>query len=162
MTIRISWDNDAHTLLRYQFDAAWCWDDLYRAIDEGLKLAAGRFTEIDTIFDASVNFRLPSGNMLFHARRLLDFLPTQRGKVVIVAKLPLLRNVVGIINHVYRTNFLIAGTLDEARALLAQYRQPSALAPCDAPASQAASPAEMSPITPSGYPARCPLAGDGL
>ena len=141
MTIRISWDNDAHTALHYDFDAEWRWDDLYRTINEGLKLAAGHFTEIDTIFDASLDFHLPAGNMLFHARRLLELLPAQRGLVVIVSNRPLLRNVVDIINRVYRTNFLIAGTLDEARALLALDRQPGAPAPCDAPTSQAASPA---------------------
>jgi hypothetical protein len=139
MTIQISWDNDAHTILRYQFEAEWHWEDLYKAIGEGLKLADGRHTAIDTIFDASADVRLPPGNMLFHSRRLLDVLPPQRGFVVILSNQPLLRNVVGIINQVYKTNFAIAHNLNEARALIADFRADRGADAADGPA-QAPSP----------------------
>jgi hypothetical protein len=125
MTIQISWDNDAHTILRYQFEAEWRWEDLYRVINHGLRLADGRYTEVDTIFDVPYDVHVPSGNMLFHARRLLELMPLQHGIIVIVSNLPLLRNVVGIINQVYKTNFAIAHTLDEAHVLIAQHRASS-------------------------------------
>ena len=122
MPIRIRWEDDARTVLRFEFSTAWDWPDLYSAIDQGLKMTEGRYAEIDAIFDLVTDAYLPPGNVLFHGRRVLEFQPAEHGCVIILAGKPLLRNVVSILNQVYATNFAIVGTLDEAHALIARAR----------------------------------------
>ena len=140
MAIRVQWANDNHTLLRFQFDLDWRWDDLYPAVDEAFRLAGERLQEIDAILEFPAARDLPPGNVLFHARRILDRMPPWQGRAVLVCDQPLLRKVASLVNQIYRSRFTVVVDLQEAQALIALDRQLDAPASFDASA-QAVSPA---------------------
>lgn len=62
MNIKVFWDNDAQTIMRYQFFKGWSWADLRNIFDEGYALLDTVDHPVDVIMDFSeASIFAPSG-----------------------------------------------------------------------------------------------------
>lgn len=71
MGIKVIWDNDEKTIVRYNFDSQWTWDDFYMARSEAYDLIDTVNHKIGVIFDAPANMKLPP-NMITHSRSAIN------------------------------------------------------------------------------------------
>ena len=120
--IRVEFDNPEQTIIRWDFRGRWTWDDWYVSVQRVMAL---RESVIDRpVVPAIINFKysgaLPLG-ALPHARATGEFMDP-RDYVVIVHASGYMRSMIEafrLLNPSFRHRILLADTLDDARALIA-------------------------------------------
>lgn len=121
MTIKVQWDNEEHTLLRWEFMGVWDWDDFLAAQKESNDLINSVPHTVDIISDVSKSQHLPPGAIgRFRTYRRDD--PENTGRVVLVGASIYIKTIVEIFRGMFPNtggNFSFANSLDEARSLLA-------------------------------------------
>ena len=72
MTIAVAWDNEKKTIIRYEFQKGWSWDE----VDPAFKIADGLMSsvdhKVDVIMDFSPSSLLVPKGALTHAQRALS------------------------------------------------------------------------------------------
>jgi hypothetical protein len=130
MGIRVVWDNDEKTIIRYIFESEWAWEDIRTAanISNAMLDEIGRVTHF--IYDTSQSKRVPDG-ALTHLRRYIGKEHPLTGHSVLVGApktsgVLLARGILSMMQRVYRAGwrFSFTESLEEARALLAQHPVP--------------------------------------
>lgn len=122
MGIKIMWDNDERTIMRYEFEARWSWADLYAASDEGTARLDSVDHRVDVIADLRGTSHLP-GDFMQHAGRIAGGTHPHRGIVVVVGASPVLRGLSNTVGFLYRKatkDLRFADSLEEARTLIAK------------------------------------------
>lgn len=128
MPIEVYWDDPAHTILITEYLGCWSEAELFRAVDQGVSLAATspapRLDSINTLLNAETP--LLSRNLFRLAGYARPRLPAHLGVMIMVtswstSELALTAQALtlgrerGFVRHTY--------TLDEARALIADLRR---------------------------------------
>jgi hypothetical protein len=129
MGIRVEWDNNEQTIIRYSLEGHWTWDDLLTAVatSNAMLDAAGR--KIHFIHDATTSKGVPNG-ALTHLRRFIGKEHPNTGRSVIVGAqgnaIMLARGLLGMVDRFYKKDwdFMFADTVGEARELLAKLPHP--------------------------------------
>jgi hypothetical protein len=125
MPLKIVWDDEAKTVIRYVAEGVWNWNDLHKHA----KLATFGLNTVqhpvETIFDLSRSIRLPAG-AVGHLRSLgkRDH-PNRQPRILIIGVDPAVQQQLGAQDGVYRAaDQLIRFAADEAEAqrILAQWR----------------------------------------
>src|SRR5688572_14922021 len=125
MSITVNWDNADKTIIRYDFQGKWTWDEFRVAANEAFGLTRSVQHRVDSISNFHPGASLPS-DALFHFSRAMRDAPPNRRTTVIVGGTPFINNLVSTFSRIYRPlgkRLLIASTLDEARKKLAAQRQ---------------------------------------
>ncbi len=128
MSVQVQWDNDDHTVLRYDVQGHWTWNEFYESFAQARTMLQTVSNTVDFIVNPA-DFRsrgyIPSG-MISRVVQLYRSIPPNTGSTVIVGGGDFFR----IINNVSRgfypriaARYHFTDTLDEARALLAQLRE---------------------------------------
>jgi hypothetical protein len=132
MSIRVEWDSDDHTVLRYTVVGHWTWDELHAALERARTLAdAAPSSVIHSIIDIYTGSLYPQ-NALSHFRRMpFEAHPKfKNGCVIIVEDNLFVRSLMNILRrlnpHAVR-NFYNVRTMKDAYALLERLRQTAAL-----------------------------------
>jgi hypothetical protein len=120
MSITVQWDNEQHTLLRWDFIGVWDWDDFLAAQKEANELINSVSHTVNVIGDVSKSYHLPPGAIgRFRTYRRDD--PENTGRVVVVGASIYIKTMVDIFRGMFPNtggNFTFANSLDEARSIL--------------------------------------------
>jgi len=125
MPVNLLWDDAEKSILRYQYEGKWTWEELHDAIVQAHAIADAIQYRIDVIFDFTGSAGLPA-KPLSHAPSVARELPTQTGLVVVVGG-TFFSTMLSIFNRVYphfgsASRYKSAHTLDEAHALIERSR----------------------------------------
>jgi len=126
MTIKVSWDSDEKTIIRYDFEGKWTWAEFHTATEDAFALTRTVPHTVDSISNFMPGAALP-GDALFQFRRAMSNAPSNRGITVIVGGSSFIKALVGVfgkLNQALGRRLMLADTLDQARAILAA-RRPS-------------------------------------
>ncbi len=63
MTVNVTWFNEEKTLIHYDFEGRWTWEDLYKAIDDALALLNSVTHRVDIFLDTSNSVSVPNLNV---------------------------------------------------------------------------------------------------
>ena len=124
MGIEVVWDNEEKTIIRYDYGSAWTWEDYWAASQSAREMLKTVAYEVDIIANFEAGMRPPL-SAISHFKQSLDTTPENLGVVVVAGRDDLLKALVSIFNKIYdqfRLTVLIASSLDEARAILAERR----------------------------------------
>jgi hypothetical protein len=125
MPIQVQWDNEDKTILRYQYEGAWTWDDLYTALAQGYEWIDTVDHTVDIIIDLRQSSIIPS-SALTHARNLDKHRHPRIGLTIAVGAnrfIQLLADTFKRLVPSVASQYTLLATLDEARALIARNRQ---------------------------------------
>lgn len=120
MPVTVVWDDEARTILRYDFTNRWTPSDLYDVLADTRRLLAEVNTPVDLVSNylaADVTYE----GVLATLKMLPEAPPSTR-RVIIVSDNPAVRaaaNVFGRVNPRWRGRLLAAADLAAARSLLA-------------------------------------------
>jgi hypothetical protein len=122
MPIRIAWDDDAETILRWDFEGAWDWDMVYTATQQSILMRRSSVSgaDVSVILNMEQAAPLQTG-ALTHTRNALKLNPEGRDLVVIVGRSAYLQTLIVIfrnMNLALGEQVFSADTLDQARALI--------------------------------------------
>ncbi len=127
MSVSASWDNEDHTIIRYDFDMKWTWDEFNTAASDAFAMTRNADYIVDTISNFKPGAALPA-NALFQFRRAMANAPKNRGVNVIVGSSTFIKSMVATFSRFNKQlgeKLVVADTLEEARALIRQRRAPS-------------------------------------
>ncbi len=124
MNIAISWDDEAHTIIRFDYHQGWTWDDFSEAARIVNEMVGGRPYHLIANFDPGA---FPPMGALGRFKTAQESLPEQTVVIVVGGGL-FINTLVAAFSRVYRAiskNLMVAGSLEEARAKSADLRRQS-------------------------------------
>ncbi len=123
MAIHVVWDDSAHSIIRWDFDQEWDWNDFWQAFDTSLEFGIGSPHRVDVIPNVTQTKRLPIGAL--GAFKTVDARLPEFVRLVVVAgqdsMTRLMIKTFAQINGI--DSWRTALTLDEARAIIIKDRQ---------------------------------------
>lgn len=84
MPITIAWDNEEKSVIRYDFNGAWTWNQYLQVMEELMIMMKSVEHRVDAIANMKSGIMPMSGSALSIARTALYKLPSNRGVVVVV------------------------------------------------------------------------------
>ena len=121
MPIHIAWDNADRTILRWDFEQNWDWDELRSAAAAAELMITQVPHRVDIIHNALCGPEMPSDAQR-HKQRALD-LPSRVGVIVLVGDSPMLSVLLTLfmrVFHSFNTRLATASSLEEARMIIAE------------------------------------------
>jgi hypothetical protein len=121
MSIKIVWDNDEKTVVRYIFDKQWTWPEFFTAKAEAYALIGSVKHPVGIIMDAPPEVKLPP-NTLTHSRNALRNKHPNTRVIAFVLTHSFVRSMIHIFMKVApgSTDLHIVSTLEEARQVVAE------------------------------------------
>jgi hypothetical protein len=121
--VQISWDDEAKTIIRYDFDYAWTWAELEAANEKLEAMLKEVSREVCTIAVQNYKQHYMPHNPLSKISAMLPRRSQQIRLTVIVAHSSLISSILGLIVKLYpsASHLRFANTLDEARAMIRLY-----------------------------------------
>jgi hypothetical protein len=120
MSITVTWDNSAHTTVRWDFVDHWEWEEFLLARQQSIALIQSVPHRVSVILEVSRSPSLPPGILgKFITYRRSD--PTNMDQVVLVGMSRSVRTAVEMFNRIFPAaggQVAFADTMQHARALL--------------------------------------------
>jgi len=124
MPIQVYWEDADKTIVRYDFEGAWTWDELYAVYYKAIDMETSVPHRVDIILDMRYSHRIP-GNALLHLKNLSEKQPPNVGLSIFVTTNTFLTSMYNMAIKVYGKiayYFRLAPTLDAAHAMIAAAR----------------------------------------
>ena len=123
MTIHVVWDDADKSIIRWDFESEWDWNDFWDAFAESIRMGEGYTRRVDVIPDVTHTKRLPIGAL--GAFKSADAkLPDFTKLVVIAGPDTITRTIIKTFAQINRIDsWRTAITVDEARAIIMKDRQ---------------------------------------
>ena len=123
MAIHVMWDDAEQSIIRWDFDPEWDWNDFWEAFAESIRMGEGFTRRVDVIPNVTNTKRLLIGALgAFKSAdsKLPDFV-----KFIVVARSDsITRTIIKTFAQINRIDsWRTATTVDEARALIMDDRQ---------------------------------------
>ena len=83
MPIRVYWDDPEKTIVRYDFEGNWTWDELYKVYYQAIAMETSVPYRVDIILDMRLSGRIP-GNVLLHIKNFSEKQPPNVGLSIFV------------------------------------------------------------------------------
>jgi hypothetical protein len=125
MNIKVSWDNEDKTIIRYDFEGTWTWADFRTAAEEAFAMTRSVEHTVDTISNFYPGVMLPP-NAMFQFRQIMEDAPPNRGVNVIVGSSAFIRTMVMIFSSINRNlakRLIVVDNLEQARGTLSVQRK---------------------------------------
>ena len=123
MGIQVVWDDEAKSILRWDFETDWGWDDFRRAFEKSVDMGGDVGYRVDVIPYAGAIQQLPMG-ALREFQRIERNLPDNTGLIVITGGNTFTNAIINVFAKVNRINtWMTAKTLEDARAIIARDRE---------------------------------------
>jgi hypothetical protein len=125
MPIHLVWDDEALSIVRWDVDGAWSWEDVYNATLKGAEMARNRPHRVDFIINLQKSGPIPMGSPLSQTRSLTRYAPPNWGVTVYTPMNAFVRALHGVFVKVYPdvgSRQLVAVSLEQARQLIADSR----------------------------------------
>ena len=124
MGVKVYWEDNEHTLLRYDFVGKWDWTDLYTTLALGLKMEMLSTNRIDVLLDMRHSGAIGDG-AIAHIRKIADKQPPNVGMLVVITPSKFLTALCQAAMRSYPSASLylrLASTESDARAMIAASR----------------------------------------
>jgi hypothetical protein len=126
MTIRVQWDNTEKTIVRWDFDGSWEWNEYFVAQYESNCLLDSVDYLVDIIGNVQKSHLLPANALSVYRNSLKNVSPNI-GIIVLVGSSSFIRQMVNIFMKVFRfkgpgTDFRFAATEADAHQMITDYR----------------------------------------
>jgi len=123
MAIHVLWDDAEQSIIRWDFDSEWDWNDFWNAFAESIRMGEGYTRRVDVIPNVTNTKRLPIGAL--GAFKTVDTKMPDFTKLVVVAGSDsITRTIIKTFAQINRIDsWRTATTVDEARALIMDDRQ---------------------------------------
>lgn len=123
MGITVHWDDDAQTIIRWDFENHWTWDEFREAFDESRRMIENITHRVDVIPNVTQTPHLPIG-ALAEFKRLDRQLPDTVKLIVVAGSFALARPIIALFKKVYRArSWHTAESVEAARAYILTDRQ---------------------------------------
>lgn len=119
MGIRVEWDDEQHTIIRYIFDRTWEWEDFFQAKATAYAMIEAAQRKISVIMDPPRDTVMPR-NMLTHFGSAMRKKHPNTAVVVVVIRTQFLRSMANLLMRVSNTakdSLCLVATLEEAREI---------------------------------------------
>lgn len=98
MGINVVWDNDEQTIIRYEFNGRWTWNDLFAALDKVQEMSTSVEHRVDAIIDLSRADLMPAGAFFSfdgrkNAQKLASKADAARGLIAIAGANSFIRSI---------------------------------------------------------------------
>lgn len=121
MPIQVNWDNAEKTILHFEFEGVWTWEEFEPIHKQAAEMTAGMDHTIDVIFDVEKSASKPK-NLMLNMQRFSGIVPPNWGRQVIVRKGQFTKTMIYTYSRIFgkkkEPNLLHADTLEAARSLL--------------------------------------------
>ena len=120
MAVRVQWDNDQRTIVRYIFEGKWTWNDFYPAYNQAIEMEKSMPHRVHAIIDMRKGIGVPA-NVLMHVKDISDKQPDNIGLSIIVTSSSFVQSLYHIGIKFYSKidyYFRVVETLDEAYKLI--------------------------------------------
>jgi hypothetical protein len=124
MPITVEWDDEAQTVVRWDFVGRWNFDDVKAGLETSITLRKSIEGKSSVILNFERSESLPMGAVTEMMKSMAQ-MPDKREMVVIAGSGALLKNLVGIYLKVRRgqnDKIGLVDTLEQARAYIAQHK----------------------------------------
>ena len=123
MAIRVLWDDAEESIIRWDFDLEWDWNDFWNAFAESIRMGEGYARRVDVIPNVTKTKGLPIGAL--GAFKSADAKMPDFTKLVVVAGSDsVTRMIIRTFAQMNRIDtWRTAATVDEARAIIMKDRQ---------------------------------------
>lgn len=122
MGIRVAWSDEKHSILVWQYEADWNWDDFHAAFAQSVQMGETYTHRIDVINDLSGTTRIPP-EALMHFRRLTRQMPPTVRLVFICGANAFTNTLIQAFGKIYnQTTWRTATSADDARGQIAADR----------------------------------------
>ncbi len=124
MSIRVVWDNEARTILRYDYGLRWSWEDFHAAEERMHAWLRATPHTVDLIANFEGGSAPPVG-VFGHFKRAQEMAPSNLGMIVITATNLFIAALVRTYAEVYRPEgrgLMTASSLEDARRKIAELR----------------------------------------
>ena len=123
MAIHALWDDAEQSIIRWDFDPEWDWNDFWEAFAESIRMGEGYTRRVDVIPNLTNTKRLPIGAL--GAFKSIDTKMPDFTKLVVVAGSDSMTRIMiktfAQINRI--DSWRTAATVDEARTIIADDRR---------------------------------------
>ncbi len=123
MPVHVSWDNEDKTIIHYQFDQDWTWDEFFPAQARAQELISTVPHKVGVILETHHNGAIPH-NLLGNFRNGLRTKHPNTVIVVIVVTRPFIRTMIATVralSPLAHVHIEMAYTLEEARPMILDY-----------------------------------------
>jgi hypothetical protein len=123
--IQVVWDNIDKTVIRFEFEGSWTWDDLYQASDEATAMLDTVPHMVDFVLDVRNANQIPR-DFMNHAGNIANGQNPKRGLLVVVGANRLLRTLGGTLRRLFpqaTKDVKIVGTLEEAYEVISKQHE---------------------------------------
>jgi hypothetical protein len=120
MGVAVQWDDTQQTVIRWDFEPNWTWDELADSARVSSAMIASADVPVGIILNL-LNSRAPSGRITAYHRSAFEYLPSNMGSLVMVCDTELCA---AQLVMPFFPQMHMADSLSEARALL--HLQPAA------------------------------------
>jgi hypothetical protein len=121
MPIHLEWDNEDKTIIRFDFDGVWTWDDFVTKHNEANAMISGVDHTVDLILDLQKSGSRPS-NLFTNIKRFESDKAPNQGRLVVVRDGQFIKVMLSTYTRLFgsKTNpdLTRVDTLEEARNLL--------------------------------------------
>ena len=121
MSIHITWDNTDRTILRWDFEQGWDWDEMRSAAAAAEMMITQSAERVSMIHNALSSCDVPRLPQRFK-QRPLD-LPARVGMIVLVGDNPTMSSLLTLFLRAFQSlnsRLATASTLEEARRIIAE------------------------------------------
>jgi hypothetical protein len=125
MGIEVYWDDEAKTILRYDFEGRWTWDEFYKRCNKVIAMKAESLRRIDLMLDMRGSKYIPSDG-IHHVQQITRLYSDGIGISVFVSDNHFFHTVfdVGVKLHSnLRDRYWLVETPDAARKIISEVRQ---------------------------------------
>jgi hypothetical protein len=123
MGVRAGWDNDAKTIMYYQFDHNWTWEEFFAAKAQAYEMISTVSHKVGVVLETQHNGVIPH-DLLPNFRNGLRTKHPNTVIVVIVVTRPFYRNMINTVRAILpitNAHFEMAATLGQARSIIEKY-----------------------------------------
>lgn len=124
MPVNVYWTDHNQTILQYDFEGHWSWDEFYQAFRQALELETAVQHRVDVIVNM-LNIDSIPGNALTHLKSTAEKRAANAGLSILVAThsmVPMLVGIAGRFHQNIASDFRVVATLDEAVNLIQRER----------------------------------------
>jgi hypothetical protein len=125
MSIQVNWDNPEHTIIRYQFERSWTWNDFFAAVRTAKGLIdAAPAERVGVIMEGQSRHMQFPPNMLTHFKNALRNRHQKTEIVAVVIDNAFLRVIVNsliVLTGSSKETLQITEDLEQARAIVQAY-----------------------------------------
>jgi hypothetical protein len=125
MVIRYYWQDDEKTLIRYELEGSWTWDEMYQVLYEAREEILAIDHRVDAIIDLRNTHNVPAAG-LTHIKRVSDLNTPNTVLSVFVTSSGFFRSLYEMAARIHKKvaqHYRIVSTIEEAEALIAASRQ---------------------------------------